>query len=75
VEKLEGDKAGRKVVVAYYSKGVNTKVVAERISKSLSADLGEIKLENGSNNKATFKVIPSHYDMVVVGTRTRETVI
>lgn len=68
MEKLEGDKTGRNVLVAYYSKGGNTRVVAERISKSLDADLDEITLENGSNNKAAFEADPSHYDMVVVGT-------
>jgi len=60
---------GRKVLVAYYSKGGNTRTIAEKLSKSFDADLDEIKW--GSTEKsprAEFVKDPSGYDLVIVGT-------
>ncbi|HIH88442.1 TPA: flavodoxin family protein [Candidatus Bathyarchaeota archaeon] len=59
----------RKVLVAYYSKGGNTRTVAERLSKSLDTDLDEIKLgSTKGSTKVKFVKDPSEYDLVIVGT-------
>lgn len=60
---------GRKVLVAYYSKGGNTKVVAEKLSKRLAADLDEIRPDSSERSpRIKFDRDPGDYDLVIVGT-------
>jgi len=53
-----------KCLVVYYSKGGNTKAVAEAVAKKMDGDLCEVS-EQGV---VTPSVNPSTYDLVVVGT-------
>jgi hypothetical protein len=65
--KMEKNIIQAKVLVAYYSKGGNTRAVAERVAKELNADIDEIRKQVGSD-EAIFTADPSSYDLVIVGT-------
>jgi hypothetical protein len=67
VIRLEKSLEKSRVLVTYYSKGGNTRLVAERVAKSLNADVDEIRKAD-EKDKAIFSVDPSEYDLVVVGT-------
>ena len=63
-----------KTLVVYFSQTKNTKNVAEKIAKQLSADLDEIVDKTGLGDKAVMKEVeiefkkdPSKYDLVVIG--------
>ncbi|MCX6649032.1 MAG: hypothetical protein NTV61_06545 [Candidatus Bathyarchaeota archaeon] len=61
-----GKAAGRRMLVVYYSKGGNTRAVAEAISKRTGADLEEVEAKDGGND--THRYNPSDYSLVIVGT-------
>lgn len=57
-----------KVLVVYYSKGGNTRIVAKKVAERLDADVDEIKWDNTSAGKAIFAADPREYDFIIVGT-------
>jgi|WetSurMetagenome_2_1015567.scaffolds.fasta_scaffold353671_1 hypothetical protein len=64
---MEKNISKAKVLVAYYSKGGNTRAVAEKVAKELNADIDEIRKHQRSD-EAIFNFNPRSYDLVIVGT-------